>query len=302
MDRQDRRKTKRWTAARRCVQAFMLVVFCLPLLIAGWGLLGGFSGGEEAVPTPADGVFYGSLSASQLGGVSILDPFATLEAAAAAKTFGLGMLAGMLPALVVYGIVRGRAFCGWVCPVNLLCEGVDWLRGKLRLNVAERALPRRAKVGVAAAVLVLSALFGIPVFEAFSPIGAINKGMLFGSLAGSFTLLAIAVAELFWARRVWCRAICPLGGFYEVVGKAGLVNVKMDFGKCIHCDACKDACLADPVILDAVLAGEDVMIRAGDCMACGECVDACPTDALRMGLGRFRNVLKAGGAKAQAEP
>ena len=33
----------------------------------------------------------------------------------------------------MYGIVRGRAFCGWVCPVNLLLEGVDWLREVLTI-------------------------------------------------------------------------------------------------------------------------------------------------------------------------
>lgn len=281
-------QTWRWTIARRCVQIAMLVVFCLPLLIAGWSLLGGSIGEDIAEPTPAQGIFFGSLSASEFAGVSMLDPFATLQAISAAKTFTLGMLIGVLPVLIVYGVVRGRAFCGWVCPVNLLCEAVDWLRRKLGIKVSERVVPRRAKVWIALGMLVLSALFAFPVFEAFSPIAAINRGLLFGSLAGSFTLIAIVIAELFWAHRVWCRAICPLGGFYQVIGKVGLANVHMDYAKCIHCDACKKACLVDPIILDPVLSDADVIVRAGDCMVCGACVDACPTGALRMSIGRLR--------------
>ena len=63
-------------------------------------------------------------------------------------------------------------------------------------------------------------------------------------------------------------------------------NVKLDQEACIHCNACKRSCLADPVILEPVLAGEDAVVRAGDCMACGACIDACPTKALSFGLGR----------------
>lgn len=289
-----KKKTPKWTIARRVVQVAALVLFCLPLAFAGWGLFGQFAGDEFASPTPADGFFYGSLSASQLGGVDILDPFAALEAMAAARAFDAGIAVGLLPVLVVYGLVRGRAFCGWVCPLGLLLELVDWVRAKLGIEVRERAVPRHAKMWVALGVVVLSAVVAIPVFEAFSPISPINKGILFGSLSGVFTLVAVVIAELFWSRRVWCRSLCPLGGFYEAIGRCGQVNVKMDYNKCIHCDGCTKACLADPVILKPVLADEDAIVRAGDCMACGKCIDACPTGALRMGLGRMGRTGHAG--------
>ncbi len=266
----------------------MAVLFCLPLLVAGWGLAGSFASTDVAAPTPAEGVFYGSLSSSSVLGVTILDPLAATEVIAAAKTVSAGLLVGVLPVLVVYGLVRGRAFCGWVCPVNLLLEGLDWLRRKLGLQVAEQTVPRRAKIGIAAGVVVLSALLSFPVFQAFSPIGAVNRGILFGAFSGLGVLAAIAVLELFWSRRVWCRALCPLGGVYEALGRIGQVNVAIDHDACIHCGKCEAACLADPEILQPALAGEDRIVRAGDCMACGACIDACPTDALAMSLGRAR--------------
>ena len=276
----------RVTWARRVVQVAALLLFASPLLMAGWGLLGLGTGGDDAVATPAELPFFGSLSSSTVGGVEVLDPFALLQVAAASKTFALDWLVAAAPVLVVYGLVRGRAFCGWVCPTNLLLEGVDALRRRLGIEVREAPVPRHAKVGVAVGVVAVSALVGFPLFEAFSPIGAINKGILFGSVAGLATLVAVVLAELFWGRRVWCRALCPLGGFYQVLGRVGQVNVRFDREACIHCDACKGACLADPSILDPVLTERDVMVRAGDCMACGACVDACPTHALAFGLGR----------------
>ena len=170
--------------------------------------------------------------------------------------------------------------------MNLLLECTDALRRKLGLKVAEAPVPRRAKIGVAAGVVIASALASIPLFEAVSPISAVNKGILFGSSVGILVLLAIVAVELFWARRVWCRALCPLGGFYEVLGRAGQLNVRIDADACVHCDACKHACLADPSILDPALAGSDGIVRAGDCMACGACIDACPTRALSFSAGR----------------
>lgn len=286
----DNRKKKGFpfTIVRHVVQVAVLLVFIAPVLVAGWQLLGGTEGGETPIATPAELPFYGTLSSSSVFGITLLDPFAALQSAAAAKTFALGWLIGMLPVLVVYGVIRGRAFCGWTCPVNLLCEVVDWLRKKLHLKVSERVLPRHVKVYVAAAVLVLSLVLSVPVFEVLSPISFINKGIVLGSMTGGLTLLAIVLAELFWGRRVWCRSICPLGGFYEVVGKVGLVNVHMSHDKCIGCNKCKQACLCDPEILNDVVAGDDDMVRAGDCMLCGKCVEACPTAALAMKVGRTK--------------
>lgn len=276
-----------YTVVRHVVQIVVLLVFLAPLFIAGWGLFGGMVGGDDAMATPANSFpFYGTLSSSEIIGVELLDPFAALQTIAAAKAVTLDVLVGMLPILIIYGIIRGRAFCGWVCPVNLVLEIVDWLRIKLHIKVEERVLPRHTKVYVALGVLVLSAVLSFPVFEALSPISFINKGLVLGSVVGGVTLLAIIVVELFWGHRVWCRAICPLGGFYEVVGKVGIVNVRIDHEACIGCNKCKRACLCDPEILDAVVAGEDTMVRAGDCMACGKCVEACPTGALNLKLGR----------------
>lgn len=284
-----KKRKGRWTAARRVVQIAVAILFFVPLFAAGWSALGlGFSSPEEPLATPSGFAWWGSLSSSHLFGLDVLDPFAAIQVAVAAKDVAFAGLAWALPVLVAYGVVRGRAFCGWACPVNLLCEFVDWLRGKLGISVRERAVPRKVKVALAAAVLVLSAVCSVPVFELVNPISAVNKAVLFGSFAGVFTLAAIVVAELFWARRVWCRALCPLGGMYEVLGCVGLANVKIDHDACVNCGACQKACLCDPKILDAALAGDADRVAAGDCMLCGKCVDACPHAALHIGIAAPR--------------
>jgi len=279
---------KKWLIARRAVQLLALVVFVLPLLLAGWGLAGSFVGGDLEVATPAEGMFFGSLSSSEILGVNLLDPFAVLQIIAASKSFDPAWLLGALPVLLVYGLIRGRAFCGWVCPVNLLVEATSWIRGKLgiKAEAVPVKIPRHAKIGLAAVVLVLSAITSVPVFEAISPVSAINKGLLFGSMAGLWLLVAIVAIEVGFGGRLWCRYLCPLGGFYEALGKLGQANVRINHDACIACDKCKNACLADPAILDPAISGADCIVRAGDCMACGSCVEACPTAALSLRLGK----------------
>ena len=279
-----KKRSHSFTIARRIVQFGMLLLFASPLLVVGAGLFGIPSGGEKISTTASMLPFFGSLSSSTLFGIVLLDPFAVLQEIAASKTIAVGWLIGVLPILVFYGLIRGRSFCGWSCPVNLLLEFVDFLRAKLNIKVVEHALPRHTKLWVALGVLVLSAITSRLVFEMFTPISAINKGILFGSITGLVTLLAIIVIELFWARRIWCRALCPLGGFYEAVGTVGLLSVKMDYDACTHCGNCSAVCLADPEILEPVLNNSKKHVVAGDCMLCGECVDACPTKALSIGF------------------
>ena len=276
---------RRWLVARRIVQFAFLLAFIAPVMLAGWGLFGLTQGGDDRMATPAGMPLFGTLSSSDVVGINLLDPFAVLEITAASKSFVLDWLLFALPVVVVYALVRGRAFCGWICPVNLLLEGVDWVRKKLGMQVAEKTVPRHAKLWVALGVVAASLITSIPVFEAFSPISAVNKGILLGSLAGIWTLVGIVVLELFWSHRIWCRSLCPVGGFYEAIGRLGFVNVRIDHEACIHCDACKTACLADPEILDPALAGQADFVRAGDCMACGKCIDSCPVDALAMSAG-----------------
>ena len=274
-----------WGIARRIVQIAVLVFFLIPVMVSGWSLLGVDLSGDaivDAVTTPAQFFWTGTLSSSTIGFVDLMDPFAMLQTIAASKAFDVTWLLAALPPLVVFALVRGRVFCGWVCPVNLLLEVIDTARQKLWPNkkLPEHRFSRHVKVWIALVILILSALVSVPVYEIFNPISFINKGLLFGGVAGGVTFIAIVVIELFWGHRVWCRSLCPLGGFYELLGKVGLVKVSINHDACIKCGHCKQVCLADPEILVPAVDDASNKVCAGDCMMCGKCIDVCPTQAL----------------------
>ena len=108
-----KKRRGRWTTARRAVQIAIAILFFAPLFVTGWGALGlGFSSPEEPLATPSEFAWWGSLSSSHVFGLDVLDPFAALQVAAATKSIAFAGLAWVLPVIVVYGVVRGRAFCG----------------------------------------------------------------------------------------------------------------------------------------------------------------------------------------------
>jgi ferredoxin-type protein NapH len=319
-------KIKPLTLIRRLVQLAVPVLFVTPIIASGWLLFGATTGTEEQLARPADLPFWGSLSSSTIFKAVLADPFAALEVIAASHSISTGLLLAAAIPLLVYAVIGGRTFCGWVCPVNLLLEATDWLRGKLAgarrgngglsgceqsadwrsvFNVRERLLPRHTKIFVAGGLLLFSATTNWLLFENLSPIAALTKSWLFGSSAGLITILAIILVEMFLARRLWCRALCPIGGLYQLTGRFGILKVRIDHKACTHCNRCRQACIADPKILDPLLerchTSPDIdsrhphgkqdnqqpkttRLNSSDCLRCGKCVDACPTKALSMRL------------------
>lgn len=260
------KKLPKWTIARRIVQITMLALFLTPLFL---------------VEIEGENFIFGTLSSSNLLGISLNDPFGTLEILFATKTINWSLIAGAIIVLAFYALIRGRAFCGWVCPVNLILEMTGKLRKVFKVKRKKNlTLHRHTKIWVGAVILVLSFATSLPVFELFSPIGTIMKGLIFSLSLGLWSFIGIILLEIFFAERIWCRSLCPIGGFYEVVGKVGCFSVKINHESCKKCNRCKMSCIADPTILDDAVAGNIDYVTAGDCMLCGKCVDVCNDNAL----------------------
>ena len=271
----------RLNIVRHIVQVLVIALFLSPVLAELiWGII------------PGDWFFFGTLSSSTiLGEVVLVDPFAAIESLVSSQKLPTAsLLMGSALVLLAYALIRGRVFCGWVCPVNLILEIVESiariLRSKTRRRIASSSqglhrLSRRTKIVVMFGFLLLSALCGYPVFELISPVGALFRFFVLGAVVGLWVLVALVIVEVFFPGRLWCRKLCPLGGFYQLVGRIGFFSVKAKSG-CVACDLCKDVCIADPTILDPVIEKTDNVVRSGDCMLCGKCVRACPKDLLNV--------------------
>ncbi len=235
-------------------------------------------------------ILMGNLSSSLLlEKIPLADPFALLQMLAAGAMLGLDVIIGGLIIVAFYMILGGRAFCSWVCPVNMITDSANWLRGVLYLEKIEKKvwLGRNVRYWMIGLSLVLSFLSGVAAFEMVSPIGIMHRGIVFGMGMGFAALLSIFLFDLFAVKNGWCGHICPLGAFYALVGRLSIIRVKHDQARCTLCMKCKDICPEKPVL--SIIGKESGAILYGECTNCGRCVEVCDDDALGFGVRNYIN-------------
>ena len=154
------------------------------------------------------------------------------------------LLIGAFIVTIFYLLVGGRAFCSWVCPVNIVTDAAALLRRKLGVDEISKKQPasRNMRYWVLALSLVLSFVMGLTAFEFISPISMLHRGIVFGLGFGWAAMLIIFLLDLFVLKNGWCGHICPLGGFYSLVGKVSLVRVQHTEENCTLCMKCKVVC------------------------------------------------------------
>ncbi|WP_456392362.1 quinol dehydrogenase ferredoxin subunit NapH [Nitratifractor sp.] len=226
-------------------------------------------------------VLQGDLSSSRLfDTVPLSDPFAVLQILATGMIIGTNALIGAAIIALFYGLIGGRAFCSWVCPVNMVTDLAAWLRRKLFIDRIERKVwvTRNLRYYIIVIALIVSAITGLAAFEVVSPITILNRGVIFGFGAGAGLLAAIFLFDLFVLKNGWCGHICPLGGVHSLIGKYSLIRVKHDSDNCTLCMKCKEVCPEVQVL--GMIGKRSEFVSGQECSNCGRCVDVCDDDAL----------------------
>jgi ferredoxin-type protein NapH len=173
-------------------------------------------------------ILMGNLSSSLvLKTVPLSDPYAVMQMAFAGAVLSFDVLLGAFFITIFYMIIGGRSFCSWVCPVNMITDLANYLRRKLGFNQIQKKQPasRNIRYWVIAISFVLSFIMGIAAFELISPVSMIHRGIIFGLGFGWATMVVIFLFDLFVLKNGWCGYICPLGGFYSLIGRFSFIRV-----------------------------------------------------------------------------
>jgi ferredoxin-type protein NapH len=183
---------------------------------------------------------------------------------------------------VVWLLLGGRAFCAWACPLNIVTDAAAWLRERLGLRDL-LVIPRTTRYAVLALAVALSALVGVATFEWVSPIGMLHRAVIYGTPIGLVAVAGVLLLDLAVLRHGWCGHLCPLGAFWSLAGRAGLVKVRFDAATCTRCGDCVKAC-PEPRVLNLNRAAERGAIDGGECTNCGRCIAICPEQSLAFGV------------------
>ncbi len=233
-------------------------------------------------------ILTGDLSSSSiLQKVPLSDPFAVLQILATGATIGMNALVGAVIITLFYGLIGGRAFCSWVCPVNMVTDLANWLRRVFYLDKIERKVwaSRNIRYYMLILALIVSFISGLAAFEIISPITILNRGVIFGFGAGVGFLVAIFLFDLFVLKNGWCGHVCPLGGMHALIGKFNLIRVKHNSDNCTLCMKCKNVCPEVQVL--NMIGKRSESVSMAECTNCGRCVDVCDDDALKFGIRNY---------------
>jgi len=266
-------RANRWLMARRISQLSIIALFLAGPWFGWW-------------------IVSGNLSSSlTLDILPLSDPFVILQSIAAGHFPETVALTGMSIVVVFYLLVGGRAYCAWVCPVNLVTDAAFWLRARLGLGSAS-GLSKKSRYWLLAATLVLATTTGNIVWEMVNPVSMLHRGLIFGMGLAWIIVLAVFLFDLLITRRGWCSHLCPMGAFYSLLGTHSLIRVRADTRE--SCDDCMECYLVCPEqqIIRPVLKGADKgigpVIDSPACTNCGRCIDVCAPNVFHFGL-RFNN-------------
>ena len=174
-------------------------------------------------------ILRGDLSTAKvLNTFYISDPYFVIQTFASGFIVAADVLIGALIILLFYGLIGGRAFCSWVCPMNIVTDTANRLRKILKMYKEDVKVPvnRNLRYWILALSIVLSALFGVAAFETVSPISMLHRGIIFGMGFGWAAVLLVFFFDLFVLQNGWCGYVCPLGAFYSLTNKISIFKVK----------------------------------------------------------------------------
>ena len=227
--------------------------------------------------------------------------------------FVLFMILGVV-FVILFTVIFGRIFCGWVCPQTIFLEMVFrrieyWIEGdrgaQIRLAKQDWNADKIRKKGLKWSIFLVISFFIANVFLAY----LISSDELFkmiedGPESHLSTLIALLIFTgvfyfvFVWFREQVCIIACPYGRLQGVLLDNKSINVAYDFvrgekesgraklnknedraasgkGDCIDCHQCVHVC---PTGID---------IRNGtqlECVNCTACIDECDSIMETVGL------------------
>ena len=240
-------------------------------------------------------ILMGNLSSSIfLDFVPMSDPYAALQMFFAGAVLSVDLLIGVAIVTIFYLLIGGRAFCSWVCPINIITDAASYLRKKFeidRLHVKQPA-SRNMRYWILALSLIISAFMGVAAFEFVSPISMVHRGIVFGLGFGVAAMLIIFLFDLFVLKDGWCGHVCPLGGFYSLLGRFSLIKVQHTEENCTLCMKCKAVCPEHQVL--HMIGKKSLPVLSGECTNCARCIEVCDDNALSFSIRKLADNKKTG--------
>lgn len=266
-------RAHKWLLLRRVSQLGFLLLFLLGPWFGIWIVTGNLT------------------SSMTLDVLPLTDPYILLQSVLTGHVPDMLALIGAAIVVVLYALLSGRMYCAWVCPINIVSDSAAWLRRRLNLSGGAH-FSRQLRFWILAMTLVLAVLTGMLAWELINPVTMVHRGLVFGMGLAWFMLLAIFLLDVFVSHDAWCGHLCPMGAFYNLLGRKGIVRIRaVQREQCDDCMDCYGVCPEVQVIkpaLKGAARGIGPVILDASCTNCGRCIDVCAKQVFKFST-RFNN-------------
>lgn len=182
-------------------------------------------------------------------------------------------------ALLVTTLLFGGVFCGWICPLGTIQDGLHRLGRFLRLpqlKIAPKAdkLLRWLRLPILLLILLQSFTLARLWFADYDPFRIIfglhwisePSSIVFWGwmIGGGFLALSLVI------HRFWCRYLCPLGLVIQSLGMISWFRIRWKKSQCLGCDLCSRKC---PLGLSV----QNPKLNSTACNRCLNCITSCPS-------------------------
>ncbi len=224
--------------------------------------------------------------AANLGGVGVVDPIMAGAHVVETGHFSWSLFgAAAIPLLIA--LILGKVFCSHLCPMRLVFEIGQRIRGGLLyldIPVASLRSPGRFGGWVLLGGLLATLTGSAAIWVLVLPYVGLGVGifMLVTGAAATVVLVpALLLAfDVIVAPGQWCNAFCPTGWLLEQVGRFAPWRLR----KQAEAPPCPTGCHSCIRACPYALSPKD-MSHLPSCDACGLCVPACPDGKLFRGFG-----------------
>ena len=188
------------------------------------------------------------------------------------------------------GVLVGRFFCGWVCPMGLLQDLLHSIPSpKLKVPSVLRWMKYAFLFISVGAVAYWAGKDVLYFFCKFCPVATMEVGIPQMIVDNDWALdpwrivrlsvLVFVLVLVVCNIRSFCRIMCPVGALVAVANKFSLFSIRLDPDKCIHCGKCDKSCPMGIPVENASRTRRAIN-RHSECIECLNCEEACPVNAI----------------------
>jgi polyferredoxin len=195
------------------------------------------------------------------------------------------------PRLIAFGIfllmvvLANKFICSWGCQIGTLQDLIfrlnrdskdrNGLFGQIKIPFI---ISNSIRMSFFLLLTFVAFIWSLDIVEVIDPFKIFKPHVI--GIAGGLFIGLVLVLSLF-VYRPWCHFFCPFGLVGWLAEMISLFKIKVDYDKCISCEACSKACPS--TVMDAILKQDRII---PDCFSCGTCIETCPADAISFVSGK----------------